>query len=94
MSLETHAQTTAIGLVGASVAGSFTFMGFIAYAIPVLQIISLIIGTAVGIVTFIYYYGKIAAEKLEANALLAAEAVKAKAVVVATALDKIDGQKS
>jgi len=94
MSLEQHAHDTAIGVIGTSVAGSFTFMGFISGSVPVMQFISLCVGIAVGIVTFLYYLRKLEAEKVEAAAVVAADVVKAEAVVVAAAVAAHDDLQS
>ena len=48
-----------IGLAGTGISGGFTLLGFLEYATPVMQAISLLIGIAVGVVTFLYYYRKI-----------------------------------
>lgn len=47
------------GVVGTTVAGGFTIAGFLANNIPTLQAISLLIGIAVGLITFAYYIKKI-----------------------------------
>ena len=47
------------GIAGTTVAGGFTVVGFLASSIPVLQAISLLVGIAVGVATFIYYWIKI-----------------------------------
>jgi hypothetical protein len=61
-------------------------MGFVSAALPVLQVLSLIIGIAVGIMTFIYYWKKAKSEEVLAAAVVAAAAVKATATIAATAL--------
>lgn len=61
-------------------------MGFVANTLPILQAISLVIGIAVGIVTFIYYWKKVKAEEAATNAQIAADVVKATAKVAAAAL--------
>lgn len=58
-SVTQHVHDTAPGVIGTSVAGGFTLAGFMANTIPILQAISLLIGIAVGIVTFVYYLKKI-----------------------------------
>lgn len=58
-SIQHHVSDSVPGLVGTSVAGGFTLIGFISNAIPVLQAISLLVGIAVAAVTFIYYYRKV-----------------------------------
>ncbi len=58
-SVSQHIHDTAPGVIGTSVAGGFTLAGFFASTIPALQMISLLIGIAVGIVTFIYYWRKV-----------------------------------
>ena len=63
-------------------------MGFVSAALPVLQVLSLIIGIAVGIVTFIYYWKKVKSEEVLATAMVAAAAVKATATIAATALQE------
>jgi uncharacterized membrane protein YdfJ with MMPL/SSD domain len=62
-SMQHHVQETAPGVVGTSLAGGFTLVGFINSSLPVLQAISLVIGIAVGVITFVYYYKKVKAEK-------------------------------
>jgi len=59
MNTKQHLTETAPGVIGITAAGGFTLNGFISSATPVLQAISLLIGIAVGIVTFIYWYKKI-----------------------------------
>ena len=59
MSIKQHVSETAPGVVGTSAAGGFTVIGFIANSIPVLQAISLIVGIAVAVVTFVYYWRKV-----------------------------------
>jgi len=59
MSISQHVQESAPGVIGTSIAGSFTLAGFLSSAVPVLQAISLVIGIAVGVVTFIYYVKKV-----------------------------------
>jgi hypothetical protein len=59
MSLQHHISETAPGVTGASAVGGFTLMGFITDSIPVLQAASLLIGIAVAIVTFVYYWRKV-----------------------------------
>lgn len=94
-----HISDSGPGMVGTSVAGGLTIMGFIADAIPILQVLSLIAGLAVAIVTFLYYQRKLKIDEMHAAAtvnaatvraagVVAAEAVKATAVVAATALDQ------
>jgi hypothetical protein len=66
MSLQTvqqHVHDSAPGLIGTGVAGGFTIVGFVTKALPVLQAISLLIGCAVGIVTFLYYLKNIRHKK-------------------------------
>ena len=58
-SIQHHVSDSMPGLVGTSVAGGFTVVGFVSSAIPALQAISLVSGIAVAVVTFIYYYRKI-----------------------------------
>ena len=59
MNIQHAAQDSAPGIVGTSVAGAFTVGGFIEHSIPVLQALSLLLGIAVAVVTFIYYIKKI-----------------------------------
>jgi uncharacterized membrane protein YdfJ with MMPL/SSD domain len=58
-SIKNHVQETAPGIVGTSLAGSFTFVGFVNSSLPILQAISLLIGIAVGVITFVYYYKRV-----------------------------------
>jgi len=58
-SIHQHVSDTVPGVAGTTIAGSFTVMGFMANSVPVLQAISLLVGIAVGIVTFAYYWIKI-----------------------------------
>ena len=58
-SIQNHVSDSVPGLIGTSVAGGFTVVGFVSNAIPTLQAISLLAGIAVAVVTFIYYYRKI-----------------------------------
>jgi hypothetical protein len=46
-------------VAGTTIAGGFTVVGFLSNSIPVLQAISLLVGIAVGVVTFVYYWIKI-----------------------------------
>jgi hypothetical protein len=59
MSVKQHISDTAPGIVGTSAAGSFTVVGFISNSIPILQAISLVVGIAVALVTFVYYWRKV-----------------------------------
>jgi hypothetical protein len=59
MSTPQHLSESAPGLIGTSLAGSFTVVGFVANTIPILQIISLLAGIAVAVVTFVFYLRKI-----------------------------------
>lgn len=59
MNVQQHIGATAPGVIGTSIAGSFTVFGFVTNSIPILQVISLLLGIAVGTVTFIYYWRKI-----------------------------------
>jgi len=59
MSIQQHMHDSGPGIVGTSVAGGFTLVGFIDNSLPFLQAISLLIGIAVGVVTFVYYYKKV-----------------------------------
>ena len=58
-SVHQHVSDTVPGVAGTTVAGGFTVVGFLASSIPVLQAISLLVGIAVGVATFIYYWIKI-----------------------------------
>ena len=58
-SVHHHVSDTVPGVAGTTVAGGFTVVGFLANSIPVLQAISLLVGIAVGVATFIYYWIKI-----------------------------------
>ena len=58
-SVHQHVSDTVPGVAGTTIAGGFTVVGFLSNSIPVLQAISLIVGIAVGIVTFVYYWIKI-----------------------------------
>ena len=58
-SVHQHVSDTVPGVTGTTVAGGFTVVGFLANSIPVLQAISLLVGIAVGVATFIYYWIKI-----------------------------------
>lgn len=55
-------QTVAAGT--AAIAG-WTFAGFLASAIPVLQALSLLIGCVVGVLTAVYTYRRIKAKKVD-----------------------------
>jgi sorbitol-specific phosphotransferase system component IIC len=88
MNVQQHVGDSGPGIVGTTVAGGFTFVGFVTSAIPVLQVISLIAGIAVAIVTFIYYYGKVRSHELEAVAKVAAESAKASVVETVVAIEK------
>lgn len=57
MNVEHH--DAAPGVAGTAIAGGFTLTGFLAEHIPVLQAVSLLIGIAVGLITFAYYVKKI-----------------------------------
>ncbi len=59
MNVPHHVQETAPGIVGTTAAGGFTAMGFIADAVPIFQILSLVCGIAVAIITFVYYWRKV-----------------------------------
>jgi hypothetical protein len=63
MSLNQHMQDSAPGWIGTTVAGGFTIVGFVTKALPILQAFSLLIGCAVGVVTFLYYVKRIRADK-------------------------------
>ena len=58
-SVHQHVSDTVPGVAGTTIAGGFTVVGFLSNSIPILQAISLLVGIAVGIVTFIYYWTKI-----------------------------------
>lgn len=58
-SIHHHLNDTVPGVAGTAVAGGFTLMGFLSASVPALQAISLLVGIAVGIVTFAYYWIKI-----------------------------------
>jgi hypothetical protein len=88
MSLQTHVHDTVPGVIGTAAAGGFTLLGFITDAVPILQVISLLAGIAVAVVTFMYYQHKLAVERIEDQAILAAAALKAQAELTATALAK------
>jgi hypothetical protein len=88
MNVQQHVHDSGPGIVGTSVAGGFTIMGFVANAIPVLQVVSLIAGIAVAIVTFIYYYGKVRSHELEAVSKVASESAKAAVVETVVAIEK------
>jgi hypothetical protein len=90
MNVQHHITDSGPGIVGSTVAGGFTVMGFISNVIPVLQVLSLILGMAVAVVTFLYYYNKVRAQDLEAAAVIAAKAIEAKATVIAAALSKTE----
>jgi ABC-type antimicrobial peptide transport system permease subunit len=59
MSIQAHLHDNAPGVIGTSLTGGFTVAGFVSDSLPELQVISLLIGIAVGVVTFIYYAKKI-----------------------------------
>ncbi len=61
-------------------------MGFLSEAVPILQVISLLAGIAVAVVTFMYYQHKLAIERLEDRAIIAAAALRAEAELTAAAL--------
>lgn len=88
MNVQQHVQDSVPGVVGTTVAGGFTLVGFVQWTLPTLQALSLLVGIAVGVVTFLYYYKRVKAESLEAQAKVAAAAVEAQAKVTAAALDK------
>ncbi len=54
-----HFNETGLGIAGTALAGGFTVTGFVASSVPILQVVSLLVGIAVGIVTFAYYWVKI-----------------------------------
>jgi hypothetical protein len=54
--IQQHLHDSAPGVIGTSVAGGFTVAGFVSSSIPFLQAISLLVGIAVGVVTFVYYW--------------------------------------
>ena len=58
-SIHHHISDTVPGVAGTTIAGGFTVLGFLSASVPVLQAISLLIGIAVGVVTFAYYWIKI-----------------------------------
>ena len=58
-SVHQHVSDTVPGLAGTTIAGGFTVVGFLSNSIPILQAISLLVGIAVGVLTFIYYWIKI-----------------------------------
>lgn len=58
-SVHQHVSDTVPGVAGTTIAGGFTVVGFLSNSIPVLQAISLLVGIAVGVVTFVYYWIKI-----------------------------------
>ena len=88
-SIQAHVSDSAPGVIGTSVSGSFTVLGFVANSLPLLQALSLIIGIAVGIVTFVYYFKKVRAEQVVATAKVAADGVKATAALAAEALKEM-----
>jgi hypothetical protein len=59
MNAKQHITETAPGVIGITAAGGFTLSGFLSTATPILQALSLLIGIAVGIVTFVYWYRKL-----------------------------------
>lgn len=87
--LQQHAHDTGPGIVGTGLAGSFTLVGFINSSLPILQALSLLIGIAVGVVTFVYYFRKIKAQQTVATAKIAADTVKATAKIAAVALKEM-----
>ena len=91
MSLQTHVHDTVPGVIGTTLAGGFTVMGFLVDAVPVLQVISLLAGIAVAVVTFMYYQRKLAVERIEDQAILAAAALRAQAEMTAKALAATGG---
>jgi hypothetical protein len=54
-----HLQDTVPGVIGTCIATGLTITGFIDAMLPALQALSLLAGTSVAVVTFIYYYRKI-----------------------------------
>ena len=88
MSLHLHVQDTVPGVIGTTAAGGFTLLGFMTASLPVLQFISLVAGIAVAIITFLYYLKRIRAQDVRAEAVVAAQVVKAAAKVTAAALDE------
>ena len=58
-SLQHHVNDTVPGVAGTTLAGGFTVLGFLSNSVPVLQALSLLVGIAVGIITFAYYLIKI-----------------------------------
>jgi hypothetical protein len=58
-SIHQHVNDTVPGVAGTTLAGGFTVVGFLSNSVPVLQAISLLVGIAVGVVTFVYYWVKI-----------------------------------
>lgn len=59
MNAHQHISETVPGVIGFCIGGTCTIAGFLASATPILQVLSLVIGCAVGIVTFIYYLKQI-----------------------------------
>jgi hypothetical protein len=57
--IQQHVHDSGPGIVGTGLAGSFTIVGFIDNSLPILQAVSLLIGIAVGVITFVYYYKKV-----------------------------------
>jgi hypothetical protein len=76
------------GLYGTGITVVGALVAFCTAAIPVLQFFALLATIVAGVLTSIWTYKKIRAHNVEANARVAAAAVKATAVVIAKALEE------
>lgn len=76
------------GLYGTGITILGAIAAFCAAAIPVLQFCVLVTTFIAGVLTSVWTYKKIRSHNLEAAARVAAAEIKAKAVVVAKALDE------
>ena len=80
--------------VGAVVTIGAAILGWAVEAIPVLQVISLIVAIIAGTITALWYWRQLRAHIVVASAILEAERLKASAKLVAAALDEHKKTKS
>jgi hypothetical protein len=76
------------GIWGTVITFLSAIVAFCTAAIPVLQVLALVITCVAGVLTSVWTYKKLHAHNLEESAKLAAAAVKATAVVTAKALEE------
>ena len=78
-----------VGITGAAITVAGATGGWLLAAIPILQIISLLVAIIAGVLTALWYWRQVRAHIVAATAVLAAAEIKAKAKIVAEALKAV-----